>query len=220
MKLKYLLCILIFFEIIILFILRGISYSQTGSESNLNNIDKLLDESLIPVENELLLLGNDKIYNLSVEYGTENPEQQSYLIALIKRKFSGYKILINADTVEFSDSINYNLFINNPSLNTRYLSIYTDNVLGTKKIKREISVSYSVKISDSGNSSVVFAKDISKKLVDSFNIDDQNVVEDKRYSFSRSNLPEENSLNQLIYPAVIILASAVAIILFFTIRSK
>lgn len=217
MKLKYLLCILIFFEIIIL---RGISFSQTNSVTNLVQIDKLINESLVPVENEILILGKDKFYNLSVESKDGNSDQKSYLITLIKNKLSGYKILIDADSAEYSDSINYNILIKDILLKTRYVSTYNDNLLGTKKIRREILVSYDVVITDISNSSEIFKKKFNKKTEDSFNADEQNTVEDRRYNFSQSNLPEENSLNKLIYPAIIILASAIAIVLFFTIRSK
>lgn len=217
MKLKYLFCILIFIEI---FTLRGISFSQTGSVTNISRIDNLINESLIPVENEIVLLGKDKFYNLSVKSKDGNSDQKSYLIVLIKNKLSGYNILIDADSAENSESINYNILIDDLLIKTRYISIYNDNVLGTKKIKREISVSYDMVITDIKNSSVVFDKKFNKKSEDSFNVDEQNSVEDNRYNFSQSNLPEESSLNKLIYPAIIILASAIAIVLFFTIRSK
>lgn len=217
MKLKYLLCILIFFQIIIL---RGIVFSQTNSLANLVQIDKLINESLVPVENEILLLGKDKFYNLSVNSKDGNSDQKSYLISLIKNKLSGYKLLIDADSAEYSDSIDYNILFKNVVFKTVYKSIYNDNLLGTKMVNRVISVSYDVIITDERTSSQIFNKNFNKKTEDSFKIDEQNLVEDRRYNFSQSNLPEESSLNKVIYPAVIILASAIAIILFFTIRSK
>ncbi|MCB0727250.1 MAG: hypothetical protein R3A12_15110 [Ignavibacteria bacterium] len=69
------------------------------------------------------------------------------------------------------------------------------------------------------SSEIIYSQNFSKKAKDNIDLDKLDYSEDKRFSFSSSELPEENSVNQILFPAIIITVSAAAIILFFTIRS-
>ncbi|MEO6694073.1 MAG: hypothetical protein ABIY50_13890 [Ignavibacteria bacterium] len=207
MKLKYLFCIFSFI------ILRGISFSQDNQVSNINAVDNLLDESLVPFSNKLVLLGEGKFYNIITD---GNKEQHLFLIESIKRKFSKYKILVNED----SGNIDYIVSIKNPVIKIKYNNLFSDRLLGTKKVAREVSISYDLELIDQKNSSSLYLNNFNKKVIDSFELDKLNIVEDHRYKFSRSALPEENTLNKLLFPVLIIATSAAAIILFFIIRSK
>lgn len=207
MNSKYLLCIFL------LLILRGSSFSQENFSSNLNVIDRLIDESFIPLSNRLLILGKNNFYQVSLN--NLRPED-SYLSESFRRKFSGYKLILNED----SDSIDYKLAITAPGFSVRYKKIFTDNILGTKKVEREVTVTYNVELTDKKNSAVMYSQNYNKKFNDSFDLDQLNSVEDKRFAFSRARLPDENTLNQILFPTIIITASAAAIILFFIIRSK
>jgi len=207
MKLKYLLCISS------LLILRGISFSQEKTITNLNAVDNLIDESLIPFGNKFQLLGKENYYNLVTD---EDKEQHLFLIESIKRKFHDYKILINED----SDSIDFLVSIKNPRIEIKYNKYFTDKLLGTKKVAREVLVSYDLELIDTKNSSSIYKENFYKKIKDSFDMDKLDFVEDSRYSFAQSVLPEESSLNKFLFPVILIVTSASAIILFFTIRSK
>jgi len=207
MILKCLLCIFS------LLILRGTSFSQENTITNLNAVDNLINESLDPFSNKLLQLGEENFYNLVTE---ESSEQHLYLIESIKRKFNNYKILVNED----SGSIDYLVTIKNPKIEIKYNRFFTDKILGTKKVAREVLVSYDLELINTKNSLSIFKKHFYKKIKDSFDLDKFSFVNDNRYSFSRSVLPEESSLNKFLFPAILIVTSAAAIILFFTIRSK
>lgn len=93
-------------------------------------------------------------------------------------------------------------------------------MLGTKKIERDITVKYDIKITGKDSTEVIFVQNFSKKAKDNIDLDKLKFSEDSRFSFSSSELPEENTVNQILFPAIIITVSAVAIILFFTIRSE
>jgi len=207
MKLKYLLCIFSLLTI------RGISFSQDITVTNLNAVDNLIDESLFPFGNKLMLLGEENFYNLVTD---GNTAQHLYLIESIKRKFNNYKILVN----EVSDSIDFLVKIKNPKIEIKYNRFFTDKLLGTKKVAREVLVSYDLELIDTKNTSVIYRGNFHKKIKSSFDLDKLNFVEDSRYSFSRTVLPEESTINKFLFPAIIIATSAAAIILFFTIRSK
>jgi len=219
MNLKYLFCIL--FIILIIITTRAILFSQENNKTNLFLIDRLVNESLIPLGNELTILGKENLYNLYIE---GNDEQRAYLNTAAKLKFADYRIIITSDTLNLSDNItdsaDYNIIIKNTGLRTNYSSIFTDKILGMKKLERIITVSYTLSIRKNDAAFLINEMNIKKSFKDSINLGDQNQLEDKRYTFSQDELPLENSVNNLLFPAILILSSAAAIILFFVIRSK
>lgn len=207
MNLKYLLCIFFFLTI------RGISFSQDRFTTNLEIVNSLIDESFISLNNNLLISGKDKFY--LVLFDPSVPES-SYLFERFKNRFYDYKLIINED----SDSIDYKIVFKTPVIKTKYNRIFTDQLLGTKKVEREISVSYGSELEEKDSSKILYKQNFNKKAKDSLDLDKVSIAEDKRFNFSSSNLPEESTLNQVLFPAIIIGISAAAIILFFTIRSK
>jgi hypothetical protein len=212
MKLKYLLCIFYFL------ILRGISFSQDDFDNNISTVNKLIDESFFSIRNKMTESGKDKFYRISFD---QDNQSAAYIFDRFKTAFYDYKLIIN----ENSDSVDYVIAFKNPFISTKYKKIFTDNVLGVKKIVREITVSYNLELSAITNQASdslqnILNQNFNKKSKDNIDLDKLGYAEDKRYKFSSSDLPEENTLNKIMLPAIIIAASAAAIILFFTIRSK
>lgn len=206
MKLKYSL------SIFLILILRSISYSQID-KGNLELIDKLIDEGLNPVVNKVTILGEDKLYELIAD--TDN-DVSSYIQKRFAYRLSKYKLILG----ENSDSAHFKIIISNPVIKVRYPEIFTDNLLGTKRVQRVVSVSYTVQMKSKSDSSVIYNAGFERSLKDSFDLDKLSFIEDRRFPFSQSKLPEESSLDKILFPALIVLASAATIILFFIIRSK
>jgi hypothetical protein len=173
----------------------------------------LIDESFTSLNNKLIISGKDKFYEVIFD---PDIQESAYLFERFKNKFYDYKLIVNED----SDSIDYKIIFKNPVLRTSYNKIYTDNILGVKKVEREILVSYILDFIEKENSQVLYNQNFKKRAKDNIDLDKVSSAEDTRYNFSSSNLPEENTLNQILFPALIIGISAAAIILFFTIRSK
>ena len=144
-----------------------------------------------------------------------NDQLNEYVAGRFRNNFREYKLQFN----ENSDSADFKIFLSNTEINTNYKKIFTDNVLGTKKLEREIEVKYDIKFTGKDSAEVIFVQNFNKISKDNIDLDKLEFSEDKRYSFSSSELPEENSVNQILFPAIIITVSAAAIILFFTIRS-
>lgn len=190
-----------------------ISYSQENLESNLNSADNLITESFTPLGNRLITLGKENFYLITLD---SSRQEEIYLAESIRKNFPEYKFIIGQDF----DSADYNIVFKNVLIGTKYKKIFTDNLLGTKKVKREVRVSYDIDLINERDSSLVYNQSFDKKHKDSFDLNKLDLVEDTRYTFSQSILPEESAANQIFYPAVIITASALAIILFFIIRSN
>lgn len=206
MNLKYLLCI------ILILIPGGISYSQVNP-SNISIIDRLINESLTPVENKFTVLGNDKIYEIDID---DKTDEGAFMLSSLRQRFGNNKLIIN----EHSDSADYKLVINDPLFRVAYKKVFTDDILGTKKVKREVSVSYDVRMTDLKNPAVILDQKIRKADSGNFDLDMLGSVESGSYRFVRGTLPEESVFDRIVTPAAIIGVSAAAIILFFIIRSK
>ncbi len=191
-------------------LVNGISFSQNNTSTNLDLIDRLIDESLNPLNDKLLALGKNNFYRLGA--GANNP-LENYLQSSIKRKLAGYKIL----SPETSDTLGFVIVFRNPFIETKYKRIYTDKILGTKKVEREVLVAYDIDLINKNNSTTIYNQHFNKRIKDSFDLDKLSLIEDRQYLFSYSELPEENNLNRILYPAILITASAAAIILFFII---
>lgn len=207
MILKYLLCILLFL------ILRGISFSQENFRTNLDIITGLANESFIPLGNKLIDLGKEKIYQL--ESGNVN-ESGEFIFGNLRNYLRDYKVIVN----ENYDSADYKIIFSNAKITTVYKRIFTDKILGTKKVEREIMVAYDMDITDKKSSLIVYNLKFQKGFKDNFDLDKLSLVENNQYKFSHSELPPESKLDEILFPSIIIAASAAAIILFFVIRSK
>jgi hypothetical protein len=200
----------------------GKIYCQNDEEviiSNLNITDRLLDEALMEIENKLTVLGKENLYSVKIVGANASG---NYLKQKFRQFFNTYKMIYENgfDAVNSIDSVDYEISIREAVITPRYNRIFTSGFLGTRKVEREIILSFKTEIKDLQTNEVVFEKSFLKRFKDNFDLDKQLFIEDRRYDFTRSELPDEGFLNKIIIPAAVIIASAVAIILFFTIRSK
>jgi hypothetical protein len=207
MKFKYLLWILFITN------LGGISFSQQKVESNTRVIDRLIDDGILEVMNKLIPLGNDKLFKIN--YDKQNPEAE-YVARKMQSGLQGFKVLLGA----FNDSADYVIELSGESINVKYSGGDADNILGTKRVERQVTVKFVSSIKQD-NISVKIDEVIFSKTENSlFNEDMLSSVEDSPADFARGILPEEPSAEKVLLPAIMIGISAAAIILFFTIRSK
>ena len=60
-----------------------------------------------------------------------NDQLNEYVAGRFRNNFREYKLQFN----ENSDSADFKIFLSNTEINTNYKKIFTDNVLGTKKLE-------------------------------------------------------------------------------------
>jgi len=206
MKIK---CLLIF----ILFLYSGGNCICQENPGNLYLIDKLIDESLLSLENKMTSLGNDRFFE--IEINQDKPEE-IYFLDKIKQRFNGYKLFLN----EKFDTSDYRITFSNIIIKPVYSNIKGSDITGNKLTGREIQVSYEYEIVRKENNERLYSDRISKKIKDSFDSERINQIEDSRYNFTKGNLPEEEGLEKYLFPSIIVAVSAAAIIMFFSIRSN
>ncbi len=192
-------------------------YSQnneyTSPEINIDIFSRLLDEGLNDLENQLIIAGQDKLYVLKFR---DESEEKDFIQLKLKQRFGSYKIL----TGNSFDEADYGIVFENPKLITKYKEIFTSSFLGNKRVKRKIDILFLYKIIDNNTEEEIYSNTINESFEDDFLLDNLEQIERSNYIFTKGKLPDENLFEKLLVPAVIVAASAVAIILFFVIRSK
>lgn len=201
---------------IIVFLLAGLLHSQSinkdDGKSNLEIITNLLNKNLELVENQFVILGKDKVFCLGIKGKGNTPE---YFNKIFRQKFIDIKI-VNESACSSSD---YRIEFMNVDFLVKYYEI-TGSVFKNKKVKRNISVQNSYRIYYKETDSVVFLKESGETQSDEFYLDDLEEIERSSYSFTKGTLPEQSFWEKAFIPGIVTLTSAVAIVLFFVIRSK
>lgn len=113
-----------------------------------------------------------------------------------------------------SNSFDIQYFINNAV--TSYGEIYREGFLGDYFVPRKIILSGGYNFSGS----TIFTKDFNYSYVDTVNVDSIGTIENSVYPFTQAKLPSEPFFSSILEPVIAVGTAALAVILFFTIRSK
>lgn len=199
-----------------LLILNECAYSQDiENEMPSTNYDEFItsaENSLLKLEDNIAVLGRDRIYFLKINAGKD---ETGFLLPLMKARFSAYRMLYSQD----ADTMDYKISVDNVSLKTLYPEITTERVLGDKIVKRKVTVSYKLTISDKYGKQIK-NETVFEKSESTFPLDYYEYIEMGRYAFMKGELPKESLFKKLLIPGIIVISSAAAVVLFFTVRSK
>ena len=186
---------------------------NTPTKINIDVYSRLLDDGLNDLGNQIIIAGQDKLYVLKFP---DESEEKDFIQLKLKQKFGSYKLL----TGNSFDEADYEIVFENPKLRTNYKEIFSSSFLGNKRVKRKIEVMFLYKIIDNNTKEEIYSNTTNESFEDDFLLDNLEQIERSKYTFTKGKLPEENLFEKFLVPAVIVAASAVAIILFFVIRSK
>lgn len=171
----------------------------------------LLNEGLGRLTDILTVSGKDKIFFV---HSFEKDKKFEYLVMNLRRKFPDFKFIAGEINNIKPD---YELLFNNLNLKTNYKNAGSNPIKG-KEVIRELSVNYDVKLTT--DDSTVFSDVFNKKYEDRIPYD---VIPDVEYGaddFAKGKVPEGSFGEKLLIPAIVSLVSALAIILFYSTRSK
>ena len=185
-----------------LFILSFFSCSAQ-EKTNLQIYSALVDSSA----SELTSFLPDSVKKISIEMNTGTSFQvfNSEIISFLTNK--EYTLSPNAP-------FRLQYYIKNASVN--YGDIYRDGILGDYFVPRLITLSGNFNLY--GKSFITQDFEFSKK--DTVNLDSVRTIENPAYPFTQGKLPPEPFFSGLLEPIVAVGTTALAVILFFTIRSK
>jgi hypothetical protein len=148
--------------------------------------------------------------------------EKKFVESLLKKAAEKNKLKLSFakdESMASGDSVYNKLKVNIIKIQTNYPALGKNKFLGEKTIKREISSELVVSIS-TGTGRVIVDEKVSTIYKDEIPYDDYERYQSEEYLFTQSVPPDISWLETIIFPAAVVVVSAVVTILFFTIRSK
>lgn len=194
------------------FFLIADSYSQVEPQSlpknNLTVFSELAIKCLEELQDAVTVLGKDKIYKISIEKKSDETE---FLLNSIKQKFSSYNFIY-----EKEDGFDYKIVFSGIKFSVVYSEPKADKVIGDEMFMRDLSATFNFSLPNNGNGQ----QSVMKTYRDKVRVEYFDYIQESNYSFMKAALPDKPFLKKIVVPAIIVAVSAIAAILFFTIRSK
>ena len=151
-----------------------------------------------------------------------NKEEKKFIQNLVKKTASSEKLkisFITGDEAATGDSAFNFCKIDIKKLGTVYTKLLKNKFLGEKTMERRITSELGIEIS-SNTGTMIVNDNINTSYADEIPYDGYEKFESAEYGFTKSFPPDISFIESIIFPAAVITASAIAAILFFTIRSK
>jgi len=152
----------------------------------------------------------------------KNKEEKKFIESVIKKNAEKNKLKIafaKDEQMDAPDTVYNKCRITIEKLKTEYTKLIKNRFLGEKSMQRKVTSELGIEISGSQGSMLV--NDVIKtNYEDEIPYDDYNVYESSEYKFTQSIPPNISFLESIIFPAAVVTLSAVAAILFFTVRTK
>jgi hypothetical protein len=198
------------------FLVFGSTKAQITSSlphTNTYCLKKLITENLTELENKIVVLGKEKIFNVFID--SINDTLQNFFYNTLKDRLVQYNLVFNSvEPVEFK------IYFSNLNIKTEYPTYRVENLIGNRYIVRVFTVKFTYKIIDTNKDSVLLSNSVKAKYQDKVLLDYIDYIQDQNLYFARAELPKIKFIDQYLVPTIMILISGLAIVLFFTIRSK
>lgn len=191
--------------IVMIFIYSQFLFPQ--AKTNLDIFYSLVDSSVIEMIKELPA-DKDSIsleLNLGESYSVFNNRISAVIIS------SGKKITVN-ESRENIPKINFVI----DQVNTEYGEMFRDGFLGEYLIPRNLYLGGNFVIHNQNSSYRTF----NYSFNDTVRVDNLKTIENESFPFTMGKIPSEPFFSGIIEPVIAIGTAAIAVILFFTIRSK
>lgn len=194
------------------FFLIADSYSQVETSSlpknNFAMFSDLTLNGLDELQDVVTVLGKEKIFKVSIDGKSEEAE---FLLNNIKQKFSTYNFIY-----EKEDGFDYKIIFSGVKFSVAYSEPKADKIIGDEMFMRDLSAAFMFSVLNYGNDQ----QSVRKSYRDKVKTEYFDYIQESNYSFTKSALPDKPFMKKIIVPVIIVAVSAIAAILFFTIRSK
>ena len=197
------------------------SFSQTVKKTNLEVL-----EQDISTELEKFFFYPDVKRDLQfvffVSSAKKDKNEKKFIESVIKKTASKNNLRFSFsknDSILSSDSIYNKIKVDVIKLMTDYPKIVKNKFLGDKSLRREVVSELGIEINSSSGQQVVKDR-VTTSFKGDIPYDNYRQFETEEYKFTQSIPPDISFIETIIFPAAIVMVSAVATILFFTIRSK
>jgi len=177
-------------------------------KTNLEIVDSLLGVSV----SEINSLKIDK--NLSFKFEFNSPQEYSAMSNSVIEKLQNVGFILNSEENSNSEILNYSI----KNIFVEYPEMFRDGIFGEYLVNRKIKVEGSFYFSSNGILGKVEKFDYN--FSDTLALSGLNSVQNIAYGFTSPEIPSEPFFSSLIEPTIAIGTAAVAVYLFFNVRSK
>ncbi len=196
-------------------------YAQNNIKSNLEVFEQEISGEL---EKFFFLPGVNREVKFVfwVNSPKKSKEDKKFIESVVKKTAERNKLkysIAKDEVMDSPDTVYNKCAVTVNKLYTEYPKLIKNGFLGEKTMQREITSSLDVNIS-SNNGEVLVSDEIKTKYDDEIPYDDYTQFESSEYRFTQSTQPDVSLLESIIFPVAVVTISAVAAILFFSIRSK
>ena len=197
-----------FISVVIIFLLILLNFSlEAQSKTNLDVFKELVDASIVEIFKQTDALQKD--IHLDLKLGSSYSIFENQIFKSVQAKSKSISSVYNP-----SENIELSYSIENAAVN--YGEIFRDNFLGEHFVDRKIYISGGYRFQN-GKTSV---DNFHYENIDTVKFDEIQILENSSYPFTKGEIPSEPFFSNLFEPIVAITTAAVAIALFFTVRSK
>jgi hypothetical protein len=172
-------------------------------KTNLGVFNELVDSSVAEVS--AFIPDSVKVIDLELNNGPLSVFNAGVISSLSKR---GYKLVNGTENLKLAFIID--------EASTSYGEIYRDGFLGEYYVPRRIILSGDYNITRN----TVLTHSFNFAYQDTVNVDSVTSLENAAYPFTQGKLPAEPFFSGILEPVIAVGTAALAVILFFTIRSK
>jgi len=189
--------------VLLFFVIYSLANAQ--SKTNLELAETLVHKSIDDLAGNI---SNDNIYNLIFVGSNDYSVLKSSVIGYLQN--NNFQLSENTD----HQKLNYSL----EEINIIYLEVFRDGLFGAYLVKRKAEIRGSYFISNEER--IENSRKFNFSLEDSVFYSDISKLDNIAYSFTSAELPEEPFFSSTLEPVIAIGTAAVAVYLFFNIRSK
>jgi hypothetical protein len=205
--------------LILIFIITAVHkiYGQDNIPNNISVLDNIVLKGLNKI---YYLPGIDRSRPFVFILKTNDNIAEQNLRRVIIRSGSSENIKISfAGGESIKDSAYNQVEIKQNKLQITYPGFKTNNFLGEKTVNRKAEADLEIVITQMPENNIQKSV-IRETSNDAVPLENLAQLEDKQIPFTVSKHPQPGSFEQIIFPVLLITASAAAIILFFTVRTK
>lgn len=185
-------------------VLHSLSFAQI--QTNFERIDSLISISAVDLSEEL---ERENEYFIDFVSSADYRVLEAKLISHLQK---------NGLNLKVENEANPKIKFNFDEARIKYGEVYRDGLFGTYLVERKAEISGSYFVSKNGN--IGNSKNFNYSLNDSVAYSDISNLENIGYSFTTAEIPDEPFFSSTLEPVIAIGSAAVAVYLFFNIRSK
>ncbi|MEW5799633.1 MAG: hypothetical protein AB1728_11575 [Bacteroidota bacterium] len=142
--------------------------------------------------------------------GVQSVVRNDLINALTSRRISVHTNVLSADTL-------IQCSVQDPSL--LYGTVFTESLFGARKVERTLSLTLQIIFSSQSNGAVFYSNKFSMSHTDTVLYSEIQNLDDESLHLKTLSQPQPSLFDSFLEPVIVTVASAVAIYLFFTIRS-